>query len=104
VNQSIDEVKEFWMRESMPEYSFIKDCLEEGSGFTIPIQECYDMYVKWMQDVRCLPASKIKDLSWFGRVMNKTHLIKSGQETITKGIRIDVYKGVRKKNKPDVKI
>lgn len=97
IDQTAEDVKEFWLRESMPEYSFIKDCLDEGVGYSIPIAECYDLYKKWMQEVRKAPVSKIKDPAWFGRAMNKSQLIKSGQERISKDIRIDVYKGVRKK-------
>ena len=100
VDQSVEEIKEFWLRESMPEYGFIKSCLEEGVGYTIPIAECYDLYKDWMINIRCQTPSKIKDLIWFGRSMNKSQLIKTGQETVntSKGkSRIDVYKGIRKK-------
>lgn len=98
-DQTIEEIKNFWLRESMPEYAFIKDCLEEGIGFTLQIAECYELYKDWMIKVRLVNPSRVKDPVWFGRAMNKSQLIKSGQETITKGIRIDVYKGVRKKVK-----
>lgn len=101
VNQSIEEVKDFWMRESMPEYSFIKDVLEEGIGFTIPVAECYDLYKNWMVEKGYLP-SKVKDPAVFGKAMNKSQMIKTGQERAGTG-RYDVYKGVRKKIKPDVK-
>jgi hypothetical protein len=85
----------------MPEYAFIKDCLEIGAGFSIPIQICYDLYVKWMAENRP-GAKKVKDPIWFGRAMNKVHLIKSGRETIARDIRVDVYKGVREKTKERV--
>lgn len=96
---TIDEVKEFWLRESMPEYAFITDKLERGVGYTIPIQECYELYKEWMA-VHQYPVSKVKDIAWFGRAMNKSQLIKSGQErykTQFGTTTVDVYKGVRKK-------
>jgi len=100
-DRTAEDVKEFWMRESMPEYAFTMDCLETGVDYTIPVAECYDLYVKWMTE-KGYPASKTKNLVHFGRAMNKSQLIKTGQETVsTKDgkSRIYVYKGVQKKIK-----
>ena len=89
-----DEVREFWMRESSPEYSFVMDKLEMGMGYTIPSEECYGLYKDWMIG-KGYSASKLKNNVHFGKAMARL-LIKSGSENAN-GIRYEVYKGVRLK-------